>query len=342
MNLKLFLRLGVVISSFTATNLIAAPASPDTAVSSPNRAVRDASPINDWLQRMHDAARDRSYIGTYVVASGGVMSIAKIWHVCEGGQQVERIDSLSGPARSIFRHNDKVVTFVPADRVVRTETHEGGGLFPELLQSTDRRIADHYALKPQGNERVAGMQSEVVLLSPYDKLRFAYRVWTEPKRGVVVKLQTLDPDGKVLEQAAFSELQLDAPLKMESLMQMMDKLDGWRVEQPALVKTSASAEGWAMKAAVPGFRSVSFYKRPISPGSGSTIAPVQWNFSDGLASVSLFVEPLDGQRRTGEASLSLGATQTLTRPAGAYLITAIGEVPVATLRLFSNGLERSR
>ena len=256
---------------------------------------------------------------------------------------MERVETLTGAPRSIFRHNDRVVTFMPDQKVVRTEKRESLGMFPELLQSHDSRIADFYKVKPEGVDRVAGVEADVALLVPKDTLRFGYRVWTEQKQGLVVKLQTLDTDGKLLEQAAFSELQLDAPVKMDKLLQMMGKLDGYRVEQPLLVKTSASAEGWALKAPVAGFKSMSCYKRPTSSGiSAIGDEPLQWIFSDGLASVSIFLEPFDRQRHDKESSISMGATQTLTRQLGNYWLTVMGEVPMTTLRLFASSLERKK
>lgn len=303
----------------------------------------EARSINDWLMRMHESSKKRSYVGTYAVSSGGTMSSAKIWHVCEGNQQVERVDTLTGTPRSVFRHNDRIVTFLPDQKIVRSEKREMPAAFPDLLQSTDNHIADFYKVKPEGVDRIAGLDADVVMLIPRDHLRFGYRVWTEQKKGLVVKLQTLDTSGRVLEQAAFSELQIDAPVKMDKLLQMMGKVDGYRVEQPLLVKTTAGAEGWVLKAPVAGFKPTSCYKRP-SAASGSVMSdePLQWIFSDGLASVSLFLEPFDRQRHDKESSISLGATQTMTRQVGSYWLTAMGEVPMTTLRLFASGLERKK
>lgn len=300
--------------------------------------------INDWLMRTHEASKKLAYVGTFVVSSGGTMSSARIWHVSEGNQQMERVETLSGAPRSIFRHNDQVVTFMPDQKIVRSESRESLGMFPELLQSTDSRIADFYKVRQEGVERVAGVEADVIVLVPKDSMRFGYRVWTEQKRGLVVKLQTLDTNGKVLEQAAFSELQLDAPVKMDKLIQMMGKIDGYRVENPLLVKTSASAEGWIMRAPVAGFKSINCYKRPSGVATGAVGGEaLQWIFSDGLASVSVFVEPFDRQRHDSrESSLSLGATQTLTRQMNAYWLTVMGEVPLTTLRLFANGIERKK
>ena len=331
--------LASVFLALGAVNYVAAQVSPSVTPSPSTTAVESKS-INDWLMRMHETSKKRTYIGTYVVSSGGAISSAKVWHVCEGNQQVERVDTLTGVPRTIFRHNDRVVTFMPDQKVVRNEKRESLGLFPQLLQSSDSRIADFYKVRPEGIDRIAGLEADVVVLVPKDNMRFGYRVWTEQKKGLVVKLQTLDIDNKVLEQAAFSELQLDAPVKMDKLLQKMGKVDGYRIEQPLLVKTSASAEGWLLKAPVAGFKPMSCYKRPASvPGAAGGDEPLQWIFSDGLASVSLFLEPFDRQRHDKESSMSAGATQTLTRQLGVHWLTAMGEVPMATLKLFANGLE---
>jgi sigma-E factor negative regulatory protein RseB len=318
---------------------------PSTLPSSASAALaNDGRGLNDWLRRMHEASKNRAYIGTYVVSSGGQMQSAKIWHVCEGGQQVERIETLTGAPRSTFRHNEKMVTFMPDQKLVRHEKREALGSFPDIVQFADHRIADFYRLKSEGVERVAGVEADVVVLQPKDTMRFGYRVWTEQKKGLVVKLQTLDTSGRVLEQAAFSELLMDAPVKMDKLLQMMGKVDGLRVEQPALVKTTASAEGWRLPAPVAGFKPMSCYKRPGTAlaGVAQTDEPMQWIFSDGLASVSLFVEPYDRQRHSKEFGMSMGATHTLTRQIGDYWLTALGEVPMTTLKQFANGLERKK
>ncbi len=299
--------------------------------------------VSEWLMRMHEASRQRSYVGTFVVSSSaGAMSSARIWHACDGDLQIERVENLTGAPRSTFRRNNEVVTFLPESRVVRTEKRESLGLFPELLKSSESAIPEFYNAKVIGSDRVAGFDAEVVQLAPRDNLRFGYRIWSEKKTGLVVKLQTLDTEGQVLEQSAFSELQLDVPLKMDKLAQMMSAApEGWRVEKSDAVKTTAAAEGWALRGAVPGFRPMSCYKR----GAGVPAAPagtMQWIFSDGLASVSLFVEAYDRQRHQQEGLFAAGATQTLTRRMQDWWLTAVGEVPAQTLRAFAQSLERRK
>lgn len=296
--------------------------------------------IGEWLMRMHEASRQRSYAGTFVVSSStGAMSSARIWHACEGDQQMERVESLTGAPRSIFRRNDEVSTFMPENRLVRIEKRESLGLFPDILKSTDTSIPEFYTARHVAGDRVAGFDADVVQLVPKDNLRFGYRIWSEKKTGLVLKLQTLDPNGAVLEQAAFSELQLDAPIRIDKLAQMMTSTEGWRVERAEAVKTTAAAEGWSLKAAVPGFRPMGCYRRP---GSSSADGTMQWIFSDGLGSVSLFIELYDRQRHVREGLFAYGATQTLTRRMQEWWLTAVGEVPDQTLKAFAQSLERRK
>lgn len=295
--------------------------------------------VNDWLTRMHEASNQRSYIGTLVVSAGSTMSASKIWHVCDGSQQMERVDTLTGAPRTTIRRNKEVITFVPETKTAMVEKRDSLGLFPELLRTPSNLIPQFYSAREVGVQRVAGHLADMVEIMPRDDLRFGYRIWSERQSGLVVKLQTLGEQGAVLEQVAFSELQMDAPVSMDKLSKLMKDTRGYEVHKPTLKKTTAEAEGWRLKEPVPGFTAMSCHTREV-PGAGQT--SMQWVFSDGLASVSLFVEPFDAQRHTQESSAVVGATHSVNRRVGEHWLTVMGEVPANTLRRFALALERTR
>jgi sigma-E factor negative regulatory protein RseB len=300
--------------------------------------------VNEWLTRMHEASRHRAYTGTLVVSAGSAMSASKIWHVCDGTQQMERVDTLTGAPRTTIRRNKEVITFVPEAKTAFVEKRDSLGMFPELLGTPNNLIPQFYSAREVGVQRVAGHLADMVEILPRDEFRFGYRIWSEQQTGLVVKLQTLGEQGSVLEQVAFSELQLNAPVSMEKLARLMKDTRGYEVHKPTLKKTTAEAEGWRLKEAVPGFTPMSCHTREI-PGAtvqGPAMAPMQWVFSDGLASVSLFVEPFDPQRHTQESSAVVGATHTVNRRVGDHWLTVLGEVPAPTLRRFALALERIR
>jgi sigma-E factor negative regulatory protein RseB len=321
-------------------SLVAVPAWAQEAARTSAAAPQPEPGIRVWLERLHEAARRRAYTGTFVVSNGTEMASSKIWHVCDGSQQFERIETLTGQRRTTLRRNDEVMTFIPESKVVLKERREALRLFPGLLQTPGQQIEALYAARTGPTERVAGFEATVIDFVPKDGLRYGYRIWSEKNTGLVVKLQTRDADGKVLEQVAFTELQLDAPVKMDVLARQMDNTNGYQVVRPELRKTTPEAEGWRLSREVAGFQSMSCHLR--SDASGNKASSVQWVFSDGLASVSLFLETFDPKRHTKERAVSDGATHSLSRRLGEHWVTALGEVPPETLGLFVQALERTR
>lgn len=298
--------------------------------------------VNEWLSRMHEASRQRAYTGTLVVSAGATMSASKIWHVCDGNQQMERVDTLTGAPRTTIRSNNDVITFEPESRTALIEKRESLGMFPELLRTPSNLIPQFYTARETGVQRVAGHLADMVEILPRDDLRFGYRIWSERQTGLVVKLQTLGEQGTVLEQMAFSELDLNATVSMEKLQRKMKDTRGYEVHKPLLRKTTAEAEGWRLKDSVPGFTAMSCHTRDAGASMPPGTAPMQWIFSDGLASVSLFVEPFDPQRHGQEKTAAVGATHSVSRRVGDHWLTVLGEVPPSTLRRFALALERTR
>ena len=303
--------------------------------------------VSEVLWRMHEASRRRAYTGTLVVSSGAGMSSAKVSHVCDGEQQMERVESLTGTPRTTFRHNDEVITLWPQSRMAIAEKRESLGSFPSLLKTPDASVDQYYSANALGSERVAGLDTDVLRLQPRDSLRFGYRIWSEKRTGLVLKMQTLDAQGKVLEQVAFSDLQLDAPVNMAQLKREMAHTEGYRLQSPTLVKTTPAAEGWRLSREVPGFHAMSCHRRLAAATTTNKAPPavtVQWAFSDGLATVSVFIEPLDLQRHGPEGVQAMGATHVLTRRltarGGLWWLTVVGEAPTETLQAFARAMER--
>lgn len=337
---KLFSALALVCHGLLATNTAIAQLATPTKGSTAERSV------SEWLVRLHDASRNRAYTGTFVVSVGSQMSSARIWHVCDGSQQLERVDTLSGPARTTVRRNDEVMTFVPESRLTVVERRSSLGLFPALLQTPSHALADFYVLRQgTGAERVAGLETDVIEFQPKDEWRFGYRVWSEKKTGLVLKLQTLDAQQRVLEQVAFSELNLDAPVRVDQLSKLMKNRPGYTVQQVVVAQSTPEAQGWRLKQPVPGYTTTALHVRvddKVTSGAQKPVAPIQWVFSDGLASVSLFVEPFDAARHGAELRVATGATHSYSRRVDAFWVTAVGEAPFAALRQFTQEIERVR
>lgn len=323
--------------SATGVEVAATPAS-DVTTESGQRTVEQ------WIERMHRAPCVRPYTGTFVVLSAsGAMTSSRIWQACDDQLLMERVEVLNGTPRTVFRRNDEVRTFWPQTRVVRMDRRETSGLFPRVPAVGGVSLSQFYTSRVLGQERVAGLAADVVWFKPLDSLRFGYRLWVDSETGLVVKLQTLGPDGRVLEQSAFSELDLKTPVRADQLSRLMDATSGYKVIAPLVVKTTAKEEGWLLRQPVAGFVPVSCHRRVVS-AAGDAQGVLQCLYSDGLASVSLFTESFDAQRHPAQPQVSsMGATRLFAQkmPPDVWL-TVVGEVPLQTLRLFAGQLERLR
>ena len=201
-----------------------------------------AREVRTWLLRIHEAASHRNFQGTFVVSGGGSVSSARIAHYCEGPNQFERSESLDGQARHVYRHNDVVTTLWPATHVATIEQRTMLAEFPALLQAGDDRIAEFYEVRPQGAERIAGYETNVLVVKPRDGLRYGYRLWAEQASGLLLRADVIGERNEVLETSAFSDVSIGVKPQPESMLAPMKKLDAYRVLRPALTPTRLDAE----------------------------------------------------------------------------------------------------
>lgn len=332
------------------------------------------------IRLIQDAAQRRSYTGIFVVNSGGSISSSRITHVADGRQQVERIEALDGQMRRVYRHNDVVHVLWPRSRDATIEQREVLPSFPASGLPDGQGALDVYELQLIGPDRVAGFDAEAVTLRPRDALRYAQRLWLERQSGLLLRTDTLGLRGEVIESAAFSELQFEGVPPAQVLLQEMRRLEGYRVQRPAVQRCDLEREGWLLRNLPAGFVQARCVRRPPPPNasarapSGSTAGHatgtglafsgttnvngpavsaevnhangpsgmLQATFSDGLTLVSVFAEPFDAAVHQRDSTGTWGATQAVSRRAGDWWITLVGDVPLATLQQFSAAMERRK
>lgn len=304
-----------------------------------------ATDARAWLARIHAAAHGRNYQGTMVFTTGGVVSSTRVAHFCVGDQVFERLEALDGRQRQVFRHNEVVHTLWPQSGTAVVERRLQQLSLPSATQSVDPRALEQYDLRPEGRDRVAGREAWVMLLQPRDTWRFAQRVWADQETGLMLRADVIGPARTVLESAAFTEVDIDVKPQPDSVLQGLRRLDGLRVLRPLQVPTQLEAQGWTLTRPVPGFHLASCVRRmgdqqATSEGNASPREVLQAVYSDGLTHVSLFVEAFDAVRHRRPLQAQFGATHSLAVRRGEHWITAMGDVPAATLKQFVEALER--
>lgn len=295
----------------------------------------------ELLNRIHEAAQQQNYEGTFVYQRGALVQSSRITHAAARGDgEYESLESLDGKPRKMLRHDDDMFTFVPERHLCVVEKRQNKDSFPALLATSGDQVLSVYDPKMLGTDRVAGVDSQVIELDPKDSYRFAYKLWADARTGLLLRAQTLDPEGQVLEQLSFSQVRIGGPVDKAAIANGIRNTAGWTIVRPPVQPVDMEAQGWQLTPNVPGFRKIRELRRPMaSREEGQPPIPVdQAVFSDGLAAISIFVEPVEKNSRK-EGAGNTGATHVLVKRRGDFWITLLGEVPQATLQQFASTIE---
>jgi len=116
---------------------------------------------------------------------------------------------------------------------------------------------------------------------------------------------------------------------------------GWTVDRPQSKATELRQEGWSVTAPS-GFHRFAEVSRHL-PGEGEAAPRValQVVFSDGLASVSVFIEPGVPTMSEPEETQRRGPVTALSRQVGNARVTVVGEVPPATAQSIAESVVQS-
>jgi sigma-E factor negative regulatory protein RseB len=289
-----------------------------------------------WLQRATDAARDSSYAGTFVHTNGERISTIRLTHVSTHGDEHERIEALDGPPYEIVRRNDEMFCYYPDAKTVRLDRRVNARFFPSLFRAPADVIAQSYDVKLGNLENVLGYQCRWIELDPRDSKRFPERLCSEAATGLVVRAKTLSLKGQVIEQYTFTDLRLGPHVARGDVKSIFEaRVKQWITDAQPREEAKGVDTGWSVDSLPAGFRKVTELRRTL-PGRPHPVS--QLIYSDGIASLSVFIEPNGAPKRTAEASSEDGTTTFFARPMGDQLVTVLGEVPLATAEQVAGGV----
>jgi sigma-E factor negative regulatory protein RseB len=288
----------------------------------------DARSDSGWLQGIQDAARHQTYVGTIVYQRGEEVHASRVVQAFDGVETRERVLTLDGQQREFIRQGDEVQCLYPQLHRIVVE-HGGAHVFPAFADPLPSDLLANYDLKHEGSERVAGSPCEVVELVPRDKMRYGYRLWVEPGSGLLFKAQTLNERGTVLEQVAFTDIHVGEKVDAAQLKPSWST-EGWTVERQNSQATQLRQQGWSVTPPSGFHRLAEMVRHLIGKGESSPRPALQAVYSDGLATVSVFIEPGAPMLDEPEESMRRGPVTAFSRQVGDARVTVVGEVPPST------------
>ena len=302
-----------------------------------SQAAPSADPLA-WLQRAAQAARAASYEGVYVHSNGDRTSTLRVTHVNAGGDEHERIEPLDDASLEIVRRNDETLCRFPDAKTVRLDPRITNRFFPRILSAPAEAIAASYDVSLGKTERVLGFECQWIRLDPRDAARYAQRICSEVGSGLILRAKTLNAQRQVIEQYTFTDLKLGPQVARTDLRSIFRARNRQWINDGQIRDGAVSAEsGWSAARVPAGFQKVAELKRTM-PGRSQPVA--QMIFTDGVASLSVFVEPNPAPARAGEVSSEDGTTTFFMLPVGDQLVSVLGEVPAATAQQVARSVTR--
>lgn len=291
------------------------------------------SDAKHWLKRMLSASESLSYEGVFVyLRADQAVEVMRVMHSGVSGHQ--RMVSLLGPRREVFIENHSVVTL--SERQTSFTASQNRSLFPISFPHDLHPLETVYSFAIKGHDRVADRAVRVIAVRPRDRLRFGYLLWLDVETGMVLRSALVGTDGEFLEQLIFTDIRYQhdidehrlrpqPPYKQTAARGLTGEAD--KLPEPV-------ADAWRISPLPAGFRRILAQRLPaVAGGQGGVEHQV---LSDGLATVSVFIEPLgEGQPPLLQGATAMGPMSAHGSLVEGHQVLVVGEVPAVTVAMIA-------
>jgi len=293
-----------------------------------------AQEARSWLDKMNRAVEELNYQGTFVHVLEGNAETLKIIHRREGGRTSERIESLDGAGREIIRRDNQVQCILPDRRVVLLDDPKDLSPLVSALPSYSDEIEPHYAVNLHTTARVANRAAQVLEIKPRDAFRYGYMLWLDQETAMPLKSQLIDDQGAIVEQILFTSIDLNSQIPPQAIEPTIDTTGFTTLRPPESSQLAVNIPWRAAK--VPGGFKLSVAQQSQIAGSDYPVEHLV--YSDGLATVSVFIEDPHTKSEVSEGFSKMGSTNAFSLTLRGRKVTAVGEVPRQTVRTIASSL----
>ncbi|WP_222518879.1 MucB/RseB C-terminal domain-containing protein [Spiribacter salinus] len=304
-------------------------------------AISQSDSPRSLLERASEARSSYSFVGEFIYQYGGDIESMRIWRAANPETGIrERLESLSGESREILRDNETVTCILPSSESVMVDERRLQRPLDARLPGNPDALQPNYQLEVAGQGRVAGRPTTRLNIDARDDLRYGYKLWFDDETGLLLRAEVVSPLGEVLERVMVLSFELREQIDTDQLASQLPQAGYARMttnsQAPDDAQSSAGQglDQWSLNALPEGYALTMNQMQPL-PGRDKPVRHLM--ISDGLASVSLYIEsqdqadPIDGSRQ-------MGALNAYGRALDGYQAIAVGEVPAATVERVANAL----
>jgi len=302
-----------------------------------------------WLEKMNQALATRNYDGTFFHLTEGRVETMRIVHRVKAGSVTERLQSLDGSGREFVRTDSELTCYLPDQHTVLVQPRQERGPFLGSLPRFGSDVDEFYLIEALPASHVLGRPARVIAVNPKDQFRFGYRLWLDETTAMPLKTQLCDSRGQVIEQILFARLDMPQTIADADLTPAVHT-EGmrWVHQGPARDPTPSGLADYRASQLPPGFRLTVSGAQTLGGGS---VPAAHLVYSDGLATVSVFVEAEPSAKPAAEETPStppeppmqglarVGSGFAFSTVVQGHQVTAVGEVPAETVEFIAHSVK---
>ncbi len=303
-----------------------------------------ACAVTAWAQSTPDELLDRmnyvvnvvDYEGTVIRTENGESEALRIVHKIIDGVIHEKLVSQEGSGLEIIRIGNEVHCILPDKQTVLIEDWNNQSTLFSALPSSEIRYSADYDVLIVREDRVAGRQAIMLAIRPHDEFRYGHRIWLDEVTSFPLKTEIVSIDGELIGQVMFADIRIGSNISKDALAPSMS-LDNFSwFREPAGYDAVDVDTNWGSSDLPSGFRATSSKTEQL-PGADAPVTHVV--YSDGMATVSVFIAEKN-EAQFAEKS-NVGASNTYSIQQGDFQITAVGQVPAATVRRIATSMQQN-
>ncbi|WP_416307774.1 MucB/RseB C-terminal domain-containing protein [Neptunicella sp. SCSIO 80796] len=276
-----------------------------------------------WLTKMANSLRGMNYDMSFVVLQPSSAAEPYRWrHAIVDGQEMEHLSLLNGPGREIVRVGSKVSFFEPNVPAYSLASDTINGPIPAVLFHQPLELENAYHFVLVGRSRISGRSTQQVRIVCKDKNRYGFNLWLDQETGLLLKLDMVDQQGKIVEQIQTTSINVT-----EKPAEIFTRIE--EAKLPAVVDVTPrnlQAHQWQLDWLPEGMAEVKRDTHRLSV-TGQIVDYIL--LSDGLVDVSVYLQDGD-MAETGKNVYRHGAETYYSYHQGALEVTIVGKLPVQT------------
>ena len=303
-----------------------------------------ACAVTAWAQSTPDELLDRmnyvvnvvDYEGTVIRTENGESEALRIVHKIIDGVIHEKLVSQEGSGLEIIRIGNEVHCILPDKQTVLIEDWNNQSTLFSALPSSEIRYGADYDVLIVREDRVAGRQAIMLAIRPHDEFRYGHRIWLDEVTSFPLKTEIVSVDGELIGQVMFADIRIGSNISKDALAPSMS-LDNFSwFREPAGYDAVDVDTNWGSSDLPSGFRATSSKTEQL-PGADAPVTHVV--YSDGMATVSVFIAEKNAAQFAEKSNV--GASNTYSIQQGDFQITAVGQVPAATVRRIATSMQQN-